>query len=157
MRRGIERGKLEVMGQAMSDVAPRIILQSELATLAYHVRDKIVHHTLHQAIWGEAFRQVLLGGVELMKQRGASKWLSDDRGNGALHPDDGKWAMEVWSPQALEAGWKYWAIVMPDASLGKANMRRFIRDYADRGVTVAIFPSPEKALAWLRNPVAATG
>ena len=60
--------------------------------------------------------------------------------------------MEVWSKRAIAAGWKYWAIVMPDAALGKANMRRFIREYADQGVTVQIFGSPEEALEWLKKP-----
>ena len=91
-------------------------------------------------------------GVELFERHGASKWLSDDRGNGALHPDDGKWAMEVWSNRTVAAGWKYWAIVMPDAALGRANMRRFIREYADRGVDVKIFENPQEALEWLKDP-----
>jgi hypothetical protein len=139
----------------MMDPAPRTIMTSEFATLVYHPQHKIVHHTFHQPVWAASFRDVLTRGVELLEKRGAQKWLSDDRFNGALRPDDGKWAMEVWSKRAIAAGWKYWAIVMPDAGLGKANMRRFIREYADRGVTVQIFGRPEDALAWLKNPAAA--
>lgn len=136
----------------MVDPGPRTILANDCATLVYHVQHKIVHHTIHKPVLGAAFRDVLTRGVELLEQRGANKWLSDDRGNGALRPDDGKWAMEVWSKRAIAAGWKYWAIVMPDAGLGKANMRRFIREYADQGVTVQIFGSPEEALSWLKSP-----
>jgi hypothetical protein len=139
----------------MVDPAPRTIVTNEFATLLYHPQHKIVHHTFHQPVWGASFRDVLTRGVELLERRGATKWLSDDRANGALRPDDGKWAMEVWSRRAIAAGWKYWAIVMPDAGLGKANMRRFIREYADQGVTVQIFGSPEEALTWLRNPTLA--
>ncbi len=136
----------------MKDSSSRIILENEHATLVYHVLHKIVHHTLHKPVTGAPFREVLIHGVELFERSGANKWLSDDRGNGALHPDDGKWAMEVWSPRTIAAGWKYWAIVMPDAALGRANMRRFIREYADRGVEVKIFDSPEEALGWLKDP-----
>jgi hypothetical protein len=139
----------------MSDAAPRIILANDFATLVYHVQAKIVHHTFHKPVPTSVFREVLTSGLELVENRRAAKWLSDDRGNGALHPEDGKWAMEVWSKRAIAAGWKYWAIVMPDAVLGKANMRRFIREYADQGVTVNLFESPEEALAWLKNPAVA--
>jgi hypothetical protein len=139
----------------MSDATPRIILANEFATLAYHVQPKIVHHTFHKPVTSAAFREVLTSGVEFLENRSARKWLSDDRGNGALHPEDGKWAMEVWSKRAIAAGWTYWAIVMPDAALGKANMRRFIREYGDQGVTVNIFGTPEEALVWLKNPTVA--
>ncbi len=137
----------------MVDPGPRTILTNEFATLVYHVQHKIVHHTFHQAVSGAPFREVLTRGAELLEGRGANKWLSDDRASGALRPEDGTWAMEVWSKRAISAGWKHWAIVMPDAGLGKANMRRFIREYADRGVTVQMFAGPEEALAWLKDPV----
>lgn len=111
-----------------------------------------MHHTIHKPIAGALFREILTRGVEIFERRGAAKWLSDDRHSSALHPDDGKWCMEVWSPRTIAAGWSHWAIVMPDAALGRANMRRFIREYADRGVDVKIFESSEEALDWLRNP-----
>lgn len=136
----------------MGDHNGRLILGNEFATLIYHVHPKIVHHTFHKPVASVTFREVLTRGVELFESRHATKWLSDDRGNGALHPEDGKWAIEVWSKRAIAAGWKYWAIVMPDAALGKANMRRFIREYADQGVVVAIFDNPEDALGWLKQP-----
>lgn len=135
----------------MNDRLTLKILDNEFATLVYHARYKIVHHTFHKPLLDSTFRDVLTKGVELFEKRGAVKWLSDDRGNSALHPDDGKWAMEVWSKRIVAAGWKYWAIVMPDAALGKANMRRFIREYADRGIEVRIFGSPEEALEWLKQ------
>lgn len=129
----------------------RTIVTTDCATLLYHFDSKIVHQTIHKPHFGPPFREMLTLGVALLEHNSADKWLSDDRGNGALHPDDGKWAMDVWSVRAIAAGWKYWAVVMPDAALGRASMRRFIREYADRGVEVKIFPSPEEALDWLKS------
>jgi len=139
----------------MNDPTIRVIWDNEYATLVYHARHKIVHHTFHKPLVGTVFREVLDRGADIFERRGANKWLSDDRSNSALHPDDGKWAMEVWSKRTIAAGWKYWAIVMPDAALGKANMRRFIREYGDQGVEVNVFGSPEEALGWLKNPTTA--
>ena len=131
------------------------MFETDGATLVYRAQSKAVHHTIHKPISGTTFRELLTRGVEIFERRGATKWLSDDRASVALHPDEGKWCMEVWSPRAIAAGWTHWAIVMPDAALGRANMRRFIREYADRGVDVKIFASTEGALEWLVNPAIA--
>jgi hypothetical protein len=40
---------------------------------------------------------------------------------------------------------------MPDAALGKLNMKRFIVMYRDLGVEVDVFGTPEEALAWLKS------
>ncbi len=132
------------------------ILDNRFATLVYHPRHKIVHHTFHTHLIGSTFRDVLTEGLKLLKLHGAERWLSNDKANSALHPDDAQWAMEVWSKRAIAAGWKYWAIVMPDAALGRANMKQFIKMYADRGVTVEICESVEEALSWLQRPTPAS-
>jgi len=129
----------------------RVVLENKWATLWYHPAEKIVHHEIHEPIVGKPFRELLTKGAELFEERHADKWLSDDRGNTALHPDDSKWAIEEWSPRVIKAGWKYWAIVMPDAALGKLNMKRFIVMYRDLGVEVDVFGSPDEALAWLKS------
>jgi len=127
------------------------ISDTEYATLWYHPDHKIVHHQFHKFIHGEEFRQVLDKGVEIFKENGAQKWLSDDRMNSTLTAEDGAWATTDWSVRVMAAGWKYWAIVMPDKIVGKLNMQRFIEDYSKKGVTIDIFGDPEEALKWLES------
>jgi SpoIIAA-like len=130
---------------------PRVLIENEYATLWYHADGRIVHHKVHKPIQGPPFREMLTRGAELFEKNGAQKWLSDDRGNAALHPDDSKWASEIWSARVVAAGWRAWAIVMPEQVLGKLNMKRFISMYADQGVEVQIFTDPDAALRWLRS------
>jgi hypothetical protein len=33
-----------------------------------------------------------------------------------------EWADTVWLPRVLRAGFKFWAIVLPKAAIGKLNM-----------------------------------
>jgi hypothetical protein len=47
------------------------MIENAFATPVYHPNQMIVHHTFHQPISGETFRQVLLSGIELLKQHGA--------------------------------------------------------------------------------------
>jgi len=128
-----------------------IISDTEYATLWYYPETKIVHHQFHKFIHGDEFRKVLDRGEEIFKQNGASKWLSDDRKNSTLTTADTEWAQQDWFPRVFAAGWKYWAIVMPDKVVGKMNMKRFIDAYAPQGLTIDIFDNPEAALTWLES------
>jgi len=127
------------------------VLDNEYATLWYHPETKIVHHQFHKPISGQAFRDILNRGVEVFQEYGANKWLSDDRENSALPPEDGDWGTNDWTPRVVAAGWKYWAIVMPRKLIGQMNMQHFIKANSEQGVTVQIFSEPDEALQWLAS------
>jgi len=57
----------------------------------------------------------------------------------------------VWAPQAIAAGWRYWALLPPEQALGQANMTRLVEAYGRRGVVVEIFSDPAKAHLWLKR------
>ena len=38
---------------------------------------------------------------------------------------------------------------MPDKVVGKMNMQRFIKTYAELGLTIEIFDDPDEAMTWL--------
>lgn len=134
----------------MSDlVTDTPIIDTEYATLWYHPDTKIVHHVFHKFIYGEEFRSILNTGLEAFKLHGAQKWLSDDRKNSATPTADLEWSMQDWFPRAFNSGWKYWAIVMPDKVAGKLNMQRFMKTYAELGLTIEIFDDPDEAMTWL--------
>ena len=127
------------------------VLKNEFATLVYHTDEKIVHHTFHKPIGGDDFHNVLLTGIKLLKEHGAHKWLSDDRENAAMSDEDTVWAQEVWFPQAKEAGWQFWAIVLPPDIVARINYSEFVFNYAQKGVRVSLFSTPEEAREWLIN------
>jgi hypothetical protein len=128
------------------------ILDNEYATLWYHEEDGIVHHQFKKYIYGDDFRNVLNRGLELMKERGATKWLSDDRYNSALLPEDSDWAENDWSSRVHALGtWKYWAIVLPEGVIGRMNMDMYIEHQLAEGVVVRVFLDPSSALAWLKT------
>jgi hypothetical protein len=127
------------------------IIDNENASLWFHHETGIVHHKFKKYMYGDDFKAVLNQGLEQLKNNGATKWLSDDRGNSALRPEDGEWAETDWAPRVLAAGWRYWAIVLPESIIGKMNMKQFIDRYAETPVTVKVFSDPNEALGWLEN------
>ena len=135
----------------MPDAGLEILIETEALRLLYRRDDKIVHHEIRQFVHGAQLRNMLERGLQVMEKHKADKWLSDDRGNGPLKPADEEWAKTQWFPRAVTAGWKHWAVVMPEAVLGQMNMRRWIELYAQRGMNAHPFDDPQLALKWLRE------
>src|SRR4051812_19118379 len=127
----------------------QVVIDDDWSTLLYHPRPKIVHHEMRRVIQGEQFHQLLERGLALLVEHGACKWLSANRGQGPLTQADSIWAQTVWAPRAIAAGWRYWAVVMPERIIGQMSMTHMIKTYAQKGVTVSTFSEPEAAMKWL--------
>ncbi|MFO0598747.1 MAG: hypothetical protein U0228_25805 [Myxococcaceae bacterium] len=129
----------------------KIVIDTEFARLQFHEDEKIVHHEFKKPIRGQAFKDVLLGGLELLQKHGAKKWLSDDRKNFVLEAADESWARTEWFPKAQEAGWAFWAVCPPEKAVGQLQINRHARSYMQGGVEVKNCASPEEALEWLKS------
>jgi hypothetical protein len=127
------------------------ILDTPQITMWYHPEKKIVHHQMHKYTFGPTFRDALMKGVEIMQKNRARKWLSDDRLNPVLKPEDNEWAISDWAPKVIAVGWKYWAIVLPESVINKMRMENNAKVFAEKGVTVQFFQDPDEALEWLES------
>jgi hypothetical protein len=132
-------------------MSPVTVINNEYATLVYQPEQKIVHHTFHKPMTSTDFRQVLNTGAELFAKHQACKWLSDDRGNGALSPEDSEWAMQDWFPRVLKSGWKFWALVVPEDIMARMNLTQFVNSYYDQGLRIMVFTDPKEATEWLER------
>jgi hypothetical protein len=130
-------------------MAVETILDNDTATLTYHPDSKVVHHEFHKFVHGEQFRDVLTKGMAVMQKNHAAKWLSDDRGNSALGAEDAEWAQTVWFPGVKAAGWKHWAVVMPEKVVGQLNMKQWVNTYKALGINSQVFSDPVAAMTWL--------
>ncbi|MBI9051913.1 MAG: hypothetical protein JEZ00_21030 [Anaerolineaceae bacterium] len=129
----------------------KLIVENEFGSLWYHPEHKIVHHQWHKFIYGDVFRELLLKGTSTMKENGANKWLSDDRKNPAVRKEDMEWGQTNWFPQSVQAGWKYWAIVQPEAVIAQMNMKQLVETYSQAGIEAQFFTSLEEAQKWLES------
>ena len=126
-----------------------IALDNDHARVCIHTDTRIVHHEFKQFIFGEKLHEALTAGVELMEQHRATKWLSDDRKNGVVGSADQEWALKSWYPRVLRAGWKHWAVVLPETVVGQMNIRRFVEGCRKDGLETRVFVDPTEAMAWL--------
>jgi len=126
-----------------------IIISNDYVTLVYEPDLKTIYHTFHQHISGQVFYEALDAGLQALEYHGARKWLSDDRQNTGIDPEDMEWAMFDWGPRAAAAGWKYWALVVPENFQGRVDMSSIVQKYYDLGVEIRVFISLEEAERWL--------
>jgi hypothetical protein len=136
-------------GRPVASHEQKLILQTESVTLWYYPQLKLVHHRMLKPPDSAAFRDLLTKGAEVAEHFKAPKWLSDDRGNTVVREPDADWAEREWLPRVLRAGFKYWAIVLPTAAIGKLNMRRLATEHLQKGLTSAVMDTPEEAFEWL--------
>ena len=128
-----------------------LVLESSLITVWAYPERRMIHHQMKAFCFGDGFRDGLTRGVESMERYGATKWLSDDRANSALTPDDIAWSADAWFPRAKAAGWKHWGIVQPLKVLGQTNLARIAERYALHGIVARMFAEPDEAMQWLES------
>jgi hypothetical protein len=141
-----------------------VVLDNEWITIWYHPEVKIVHHQVHKAMRGQAFRTAISKGTETLLKYGATKWLSDDRHHYVLPQEDQEWSTTVWFPATQQAGWKFWAIVKPERAVADLYLRRLAAGWSALGVVTELFTKPEPGFLWLKgvdqgsaSPIGASG
>ncbi len=125
------------------------IMETPAASLFVYPEKRIVHHTVHKFIYGEDFRNLMTKGADIFIKHKCNKWLSDDRSNSALKKEDVEWGQKNWENRILEKGWEYWALVMPEKTVGKMNMQKIVERYKSKGVEVKIFSDVDEGFEWL--------
>jgi hypothetical protein len=127
------------------------VFEHERISVWYYPGSRIIHHSMTGPVLGDIFRTALTAGAKAMMENHGHKWLSDDRLNGALLPNDLEWVDKVWHRQAVDAGWTHWALLPPTSVVGQMNIRKHISLYKERGIMVEVFTDLGKAMAWLED------
>jgi hypothetical protein len=129
-----------------------VLFTNEKITIWYYNSKKIIHHQIHKYMEGKEFRDAMTQIAVAFETEGATKYLSDDRKSTVISNDDIEWLRNVWRPRVTKTGWRYWAIVLPDAAPGRIVMEKIITDYFTLGITLQLFVNADEALKWLENP-----
>ena len=129
-----------------------VIVDNEYITMEYHPDGKMIYHTIHKPMGAEQTQllmDTLDAGTETLRQHKVLKWLSDDRLNGPLTPEFLKWSLGNWSPRTIDAGWKYWANVVPKELAAAGTLMPVIKKLHELGLKMQVFTNVEDALKWL--------
>jgi len=130
-------------------IVKEVLIENDIVSLWYYPEKKIIYHSIHKFLYGDLFQEVMLKGLDYFEKKGCQKWLSDDRSNSVLRKQDTAWGEINWKPRMIKAGWKYWALLLPDRAIGKLSMKGLIEEYKELGVVVEIFDNIDQGFKWL--------
>jgi hypothetical protein len=78
---------------------------------------------------GPGYRSALDRSLELVKARGAKRWLGNMlESTGVMSPEDSSWLVNDWFPRLLATGAKRFAVVIPPQALAAMQLNRLKRD-----------------------------
>jgi hypothetical protein len=133
----------------MTDIT---VYDTEHITIKYLPDKKIIYHTVHKPIpSGQPLREALMCGFDMLQHYGASKWVSDDRLNGPMSVEDREWGHTNLNSRAMEAGWKYWALVVPEQLVAAGTMMPTITELFKLGLRMMVFSKVEEAFKWIEQ------
>lgn len=129
-----------------------IVFDSEYITVEYVPDKQMIYHIVHKPVAEnlKVFQDALNAGTDALKRYGVVKWLSDDRKNGPLPPEQFEWLeTSNWNLRTIQFGWKYWANVVPEDLAAAGTLTPIIEDLFTRGLRMNVFTSVESAQKWL--------
>ena len=113
------------------------------------------HKTVHVEWDGWAnsaeFRALLDAEIKALQDHGGSCLLADCRRQRVLNPADQERADREWTPRALEAGLKRFAIVLPESEMAAGHLQERMGKVPKTAMQVAYFGSVEEAREWLAS------
>ncbi len=95
------------------------------------------------------FNALLDAEVKALREHACSRLLADCRRQRVLNPADQERANREWVPQALEAGLRRFAIVLPVSDTAAGNLRERLDKVPQSAMQIASFASVEEAREWL--------
>jgi len=106
--------------------------------------------------WADSaeFGALLDAEIAALNDHKGSRLLADCRRQRVLSPVDQLRADKEWTPRALAAGLKQFAIVLPVSALAAMNLRDLLAKVPKRVMEIGYFATVEEARAWLATPIA---
>lgn len=128
------------------------VFNSEYITVEYLPDKQMIYHVVHKPVAEnlKIFQAALDAGTKALQQYRVAKWLSDDRKNGPLPPEQYEWLESTkWSLRTIQFGWKYWANVVPENLVAAGTLTPLIDELYQHGLRMNVFASMEAAQKWL--------
>ncbi len=130
-----------------------VLYDTEYITVEYWPDQALIHHVIHKPMSGqlEMLKEALDVGTDAMQKYKVCKWLSDDRNNSILSAEDSAWSQDYWLPFAIQAGWKYWALVVPEVLIAAGSMEPTMAALYEYGLRMMVFSTVEEAFKWIEQ------
>jgi hypothetical protein len=97
------------------------------------------------------FRAALSIGLRAIREHHVVGYVSDARKAKVFVPEDQKWAMTDWAPQAVAAGLKRMAMVTAETGLARGIVGDVSKQIDQHGLSMRTFDSVGAATVWAQT------
>ena len=97
------------------------------------------------------FSALLDAEVRALQDHGGSCLLADCRRQRVLNPADQERADREWTPRAIMAGLKRFAIVLPESDMAAGHLQERLGKVPRSAMQIGYFGSVEEAREWLAS------
>jgi hypothetical protein len=132
------------------DVPPKadVYLDEPWLTIWWDSSRKCVHGQWKAFATSAELRAGLMKGLEAIKQKRATAYVSDTRAIKLIVQKDQAWLQDTWIPLAMAAGLKRVAVVTGAPGLGKTTVMEIVKEVDDESF-LRNFDTLSEAFAWV--------
>jgi hypothetical protein len=117
--------------------------------MRWDAENKCVHSVWKGFANSAEFRAALMRGLQAVRDRHATGYLSDTRMIKVIVSEDQKWANETVIPAMAAAGLRRMAMVTASSGLGKITVEEIVKMVDNKPLLMRTFNSLAPALKWL--------
>jgi hypothetical protein len=113
--------------------------------------NKCVHSVWKGFANSAEFRAALMKGLQAVRDRQATGYVSDTRMIKVIVHEDQKWANETVIPAMAAAGLRRMAMVIATSGLGKITVEEIVKMVDNKPLLMRTFNAVTPALKWVRE------
>jgi hypothetical protein len=134
------------------DVPPKgdVYIDEPWLTIWWDSAHNCVHGEWKAFATSAEFRAGLMKGLEAIREKRASGYVSDTRKVKVIVHKDQAWVRETWIPMAVAAGLKRLALVTGAAGLGRTTVVEIVQQVDDE-LFLRNFDTVAEAFTWVAN------
>lgn len=123
--------------------------ESDELTIEWEPTIEAVVMDWHAFAKGEAYRNGLDKGLELVEDKGATNWLADLRDLGTVTQEDQEWTQNEWHPRAFETTLSNIAVLQPESVVANMSVDDLVEEFGSNDNKSRIFSDRDEAESWL--------
>lgn len=102
-------------------------------------------------VHGIEFREIHDEMIRLLKLKQSDTIIADASKMQIITPDDHEWILNNWYPRALEAGFRFQALIVSKGSFAEYSIRSLVEEYDHNRIQTISFHNYEEACDWIQK------
>jgi hypothetical protein len=135
----------------VTDVRDDVYVDEPWLLMRWDAENNCVHSVWKGFANSAEFKAALMKGLQAVRERHATGYVSDTRKIRVIVHEDQKWANETVIPAMAAAGLRRLAMVTADSGLGKITVEEIVQMVDNRPLLMRSFSAVGPALKWIKE------